>query len=139
MDVIQLNTLARQLREIALAASRKQGDAELSVAQLAVIEAVARKPDISVREITGKTGLAQSWVSKIVSEKCDEGVFVLRKDPQDQRRTLVAFSEDAHKMTFTDRGATSINNELRARYPTLSESEVERIIVLLEELHSALS
>ena len=139
MDVIQLNSLVRQLREIALTASRRQGDEELSVAQLAVIESVARTPGSSIADITRDTGLAQSWISKIVADQCSKGVFVQTKDPKDQRRTLISFSTSAEKLTFMIRGTARIDGAIKQMFPHLSPGEIELILRNLDLIHALLS
>lgn len=139
MDVIQLNALARKLREVALLASRRQGDTKLSVTQIAVIEAVARKDGISIAEIVEATGLAQSWVSKIVTDLAKDGVFTQWKSSNDQRRTLVALSDDARRMTFADRGTTPIDESLLEVNPNLTREEANEVLRLLESVNGLLS
>ena len=138
MDVVRLNALSRQLREIALGASRGHGDLDISVAQLAVIETVARAPGSTVATITRTTGLAQSWVSTIVREMTEAGVFVIGKDPDDRRRTRVSLSPDAARLTFDDRGTRSIDAGLAQAVPHLREQQVRRVVDLLTELESLL-
>lgn len=138
MDVVRLNALSRQLREIALAASRGSGDLEISVAQLAVIETVARTPGSTVATISRTTGLAQSWVSTIVRELAEAGVFVLGKDPDDRRRTRVSLSADAARLTFDDRGTRSVDSGLAHAVPQLDEKGKRRVVELLTELESLL-
>ena len=138
MDVVRLNALARRLREVALAAGRSSGDLDISVAQLAVIEAVARTPGSTVATITRTTGLAQSWVSRIVREMADAGVFVLAKDPDDRRRTRMSLSADAARLTFQDRGERSVDSGLAQTAPHLDEAGVRRVLDLLTELESLL-
>ncbi|MGR7025996.1 MarR family winged helix-turn-helix transcriptional regulator [Geodermatophilus sp. URMC 62] len=138
MDVVRLNALSRRLREVALAASRSSGDLDISVAQLAVIEAVARAPGSTVATITRTTGLAQSWVSRIVREMADAGVFVLAKDPDDRRRTRMSLSADAARLTFHDRGERSVDSGLAETASHLDEAGVRRVLDLLTELESLL-
>jgi DNA-binding MarR family transcriptional regulator len=138
VDVVRLNALSRRLREVALAASRSSGDLDISVAQLAVIEAVARTPGSTVATITRTTGLAQSWVSRIVREMADAGVFVLAKDPDDRRRTRMSLSADAARLTFHDRGKRSVDSGLAQTAPHLDETGVRRVLDLLTELESLL-
>ncbi len=138
MDVVRLNALSRRLREIALAASRGGGDLDISMTQLAVIETVARTPGSTIATITRTTGLAQSWVSTIVREMTDAGVFVLAKDPDDRRRTRVSLSPDAARLTFDERGTRSVDTGLRQAVPHLDEAGVRRVVALLTELESML-
>lgn len=138
MNVIELNSLARKLREVALTASQHEDDTKLSMAQLMVFETVARTPRVSVKEITEQTGLAQSWVSKIVAGQCEDGVFVLSQDPGDRRRTIVSLSDQAQKATFRDRGVVDIDEALTATFPHLSPEAVTQVKVLLTQLQHVL-
>jgi len=138
LDVVRLNALSRQLREVALAASHGSGDLDISVGQLAVIEAVARTPGSTVATITRTTGLAQSWVSTIVRELADAEVFVLASDPDDRRRTRVSLSPEAARLTFEDRGVRSVDAGLAQVVPHLDSAGARRVVDLLTELESLL-
>lgn len=138
VDVVRLNALSRQLREIALTASQGRGDLDISIGQLAVIEAVARQSNGTVATITRTTGLAQSWVSTIVREMADAGVFVLTSDPDDRRRTRVSLSPEAAHLTFDDRGTRSVDAGLARAAPHLDRAGTRRVLDLLVELESLL-
>lgn len=138
MNVIELSSLARRLREVALAASQQHGDSALSVAELAVIQEVARTPGTSVTGIARTTGLAQSWVSTIVHSLCQEGVFVQSKDPVDQRRTLISLSGFAQQLTFSDRGGRGVEEAVGRAFPHLDEVQVQYVMGLLAELQKTL-
>jgi len=138
VDVVRLNALSRRLHEIALVASQGSGDLDLSIAQLSVIETVARTPGSTVATIARTTGLAQSWVSTILRELADAGVFVLSKDPDDRRRTRVLLSPDAARLTFDERGTRSVETGLRQAAAHLDDSGARRVVDLLTELESLL-
>jgi DNA-binding MarR family transcriptional regulator len=138
VDVIRLNRLARQLREIALQASQGGAELPISVAQLAVVEAVARNPDSTVSMISKSTGLAQSWVSKIVRELSDQGVFAHSKNPHDRRQTRVRLDAEIRRQTFENHGARAIDDALARNAPHLDASGVRRVIELLAELDGLL-
>ena len=134
MDVLELNRLARLLREVALKASQNGEELPISASELAVIEKVARHPDITISEISRNTGLAQSRVSTIVQDLTGEGVFLLRKVPPDRRQTRVRLDPKTERQTFDDAGARPIDNVLSGAAPHLSPDDVGRLIGLLEEV-----
>ncbi|MBF6329426.1 MarR family winged helix-turn-helix transcriptional regulator [Nocardia transvalensis] len=134
MDVVRLNRLARDLREIALRASQGGGDLPISVTELAVVEHVARHPGASVGDISRGTGVAQSRISQIVQQFTREGVFALERDPEDRRRTRVRLDAELRRRAYQDHGRRDIRAALAEALPKLSESEVEHTMSLLEEL-----
>jgi DNA-binding MarR family transcriptional regulator len=138
VDVIRLNRLARQLREIALKASQGGAELPISVGQLAVVEAVARNPDSTVSMISKSTGLAQSWVSKIVRELSDQGVFAHSKDPHDRRQTRVRLDPEIHRQTFEDHGVRPIDDAVADIASHLDATGVRRVTELLVELDGLL-
>ena len=134
VDVIRLNRLARQLREIALKASQEGAELSISVGELAVIETVARNPDSTISEISRRTGLAQSWVSKIVRELSEDGVFHHGKDPNDRRQTRVRLDPEIQRRTVEDYGARPIDEAVADAAPHLDAAGVKRVKELLVEL-----
>lgn len=138
MDVIRLNRLARQLRDIALAASQGGAELPISMGQLAVIEAVARRPDSTVSMISKSTGLAQSWVSTIVREMSAQGVVRYGKDPRDRRQTLVRLDAEIARQTFEDRGTLPVDDAVAGVVSHLDAAGVRRVMQLLVELDDLL-
>jgi DNA-binding MarR family transcriptional regulator len=74
----------------------------------------------------------QPTVTKLVQRMADEGLLILRADPQDQRRTLVAASEAGL------RAARILVAEARAQEQALlahwSASEVDTLKRMLQRL-----
>lgn len=138
VNVIGLNRLARQLRDIALTASQGGAQLPISMGQLAVVEAVARHPDSTVSMISKSTGLAQSWVSKIVREMSEQGVFRYSKDPHDRRQTLVRLDPEIAHQTFEDHGRLPIDDAIVGVVPHLDAVGVRRVVELLVELDDLL-
>lgn len=134
MDVLQLNRLARLLREVALRASQNGQELPISASELAVIENVARHPDVTIGEISHNTGLAQSRVSAIVRDLTAEGVLVQRKVPPDRRQTRVRLDPRAESQMFDEFGARPVDDALSGAAPHLSPEEVTRLLLLLEEV-----
>jgi hypothetical protein len=57
-----------------------------------VLREVLAHPGSSVTDITGRTGLAQSIVSKAIARFQDQGIVEVETDPADGRRTLARVS-----------------------------------------------
>jgi DNA-binding MarR family transcriptional regulator len=139
VDVIRLNRLARQLREIALKASQGGAELTISASELAVVETVARTPDSTISEISRSTGLAQSWVSTIVREMSEQGVFQHSKDPNDRRQTRVRLDPEIHRRTLEDYGTRPIDEAVAGAAPHLDGPSVQRVKTLLVELDQLLT
>ena len=134
MDVLRLNRLARQLREIALKASQAGAELPVSVGELTVIENVARRPDSTISDISRSTGLAQSRVSKVVQDLAEKGVFQCRKDANDRRQTRVRLHPAVREQTFEEYGKRSVDRALADAFPCLDTAAVTRAVALLGEL-----
>lgn len=134
MNAGDLHRLARVMREIALTATADPGERRLSPGLLAIVEDVSHNDETSISEIAGRTGLAQSLVSKVVAELRDADVFVTRPDPADGRRVLVTIPEAMRQGVFASRGARPIDAAIRASLPDASDADVARIVRLLDEL-----
>jgi DNA-binding MarR family transcriptional regulator len=139
VDVIRLNRLARRLREIALKASQGGAELPISVGELSVVEAVARTPDSSISELSRASGLAQSWVSKIVRELSEQGVFQQTKDPDDRRQTRIRLTPEIHHRAFHEYGARPIGEAVSEAAPHLDARGVQRVKELLLELDQLFS
>jgi DNA-binding MarR family transcriptional regulator len=139
VDVIRLNRLARRLREIALKASQGGAELPISVGELSVVEAVARTPDSAISEISRTTGLAQSWVSAIVRDLSQQGVFQQTKDPNDRRQTRVRLDPEIRRTSFEDYGTRPIDHAVMQAAPHLDASGLQRVKQLLAELDQLLA
>lgn len=134
MNVRRLNKLARQLRDVALKASQDGAEFPLSTGELAIIENVARTPDITITELVHRTGLAQSWVSKVVREFTDKDIFRCTKNPSDLRQTRVRLAPKVQRETFEEHGSRSVDGALAESAPHLTEESLARAMSLLSEL-----
>ncbi|MBX9152085.1 MarR family winged helix-turn-helix transcriptional regulator [Rhodococcus qingshengii] len=139
MDVVKLNQLARRLRDIALAASQSGRELPVSVSELAVLEAVARKPDMTITALSDATGYAQSRVSKLVTALAADGVVQTIGDPSDRRRTVVRLTPDAHREAFEEYGTRDVTAAIAAAATHLTPGEVDRAVRLTEELATLLA
>lgn len=134
MNVARLHRLSRRLREVALEVSSNRDEDRISAGELAIVEDVARNPRTSIGEISRRTGLAQSLVSRTVSEMRDADVFTTGVDPTDRRRSLVDIDSETRLRLFRDRGSRPIEDELLRALPDIEPGELERVVSMLEEL-----
>lgn len=134
MDAASLHLLARRLRAVAFAATGNTGPRRFAPSDYAVIEDVAVYPESSIREITDRTAIVQSLVSRIVARYRDEGLLVTAPDPADGRRVLVSVDPATMVEVFRTRGRAPIETALIAEMPRLSPERQRRIVELLDEL-----
>lgn len=130
----QLYRLARQLREIALTAVADPDDAPIPLGLVLITDDIVHHDNTTISEITARTGLAQSLVSKTVTRLRDAGVVTTEPDPTDRRRTRVSVTATARSEIFAGRGNRSITASLRARCPDLDPDRAAVVEHHLEEL-----
>lgn len=135
MRAADLHRLARLLREIALQATGNTGPDRVNAGELAVLEDIARHPGSTIGDVTGRTGLAQSLVSRIVRGAADEGALVVEPDQQDRRRVRISLS-DRTRAAILDRAGNTVDDAVATSTPALSESERQ---ALLDHLEAALA
>jgi len=92
MRAANLHRLARTLREVALLATENTGDDRVNAGELAVLEDIARNPGSTISDITRRTGLAQSLVSRITHGMAGGGALTIQPDSSDRRRVHVDLS-----------------------------------------------
>ena len=132
MDAARLHRLVRKLTEVSRAATTDPGEPGVGVSELAIIEDVSARDGTTVSEITARTGLAQSYVSRTAAKLREAGVFTTAPDPADGRRVLLRIAPAVRQEVFRARGALPIDAALAA---TVGDAgRVPRIIALLEEL-----
>lgn len=122
MRAANLHRLARTLREIALLATENIGEDRVNAGEIAVLEDIARNPGSTISDITRRTGLAQSLVSRITHGMADGGALTIRPDSSDRRRVRVDLKPTTRKMIL-QRASNSIAVALAATTPRLSDSE----------------
>jgi DNA-binding MarR family transcriptional regulator len=101
-----------------------------------VLRDVFAHPGSSITDITGRTGLPQSYVSESVARLRDQGIVETAADPADGRRTLVRVSA-GHPRTVAAKGMASVDAALAE---ALGEPEggAAEIIETLERLAARL-
>lgn len=122
MRASELHRLARALREIALDATENVGDDRVNAGQLAVFEDIARNPGASIGDITTRTGLAQSLVSRIVHAAAAKDALIITADDRDRRKVRTELSPST-RAAILQRAGNSIESALAAHAPTLTEDE----------------
>lgn len=137
MNAGELHQLARLLREMALTATAHRGERGVPLGHLAVVEDVANHRGTSIGEIAGRTGLAQSLVSRTVAQMRDAGILRTERDPADGRRVRISVDPKARRM-LKSRGARPVAPALRATRPETSAKDLRRAEKLLEELAALL-
>lgn len=78
-----------------------------------VLRDVFAHPGSSISDITGRTGLPQSYVSESVARLRGQGILETSTDPADGRRTLVRVSAE-HPRTVALKGSASVDRALAA-------------------------
>lgn len=110
------------MREIALLSTENTGEDRVNAGELAVLEDIARNPGATIGEITRRTGLAQSLVSRITRAKAEAGVVVTAVDDLDRRKIRVDL-DPAARSQIIDRAGNTTTAALRAQTPSLTPAE----------------
>lgn len=122
MRASDLHRLARTLRDIALEATRNTGADRVNAGELAVLEDIARHPGSTIRDVTERTGLAQSLVSRIVHATAREGALTVTPDEHDRRKVRVELSKSTRE-AILQRANRSLDTALTAHTPELTDTE----------------
>lgn len=117
-----LHRLARTLREIALRATENTGDDRVNAGELAVLEDIARNPQSTISQITGRTGLAQSLVSRIARGMADAGAVTIETDHADRRKVRVDLDPRVRRVIL-ERAGNTIDEAIAISTPGLTEDE----------------
>jgi hypothetical protein len=134
VNAADLHRLARVLREVALAVTATPGQEPISAGTMAIVEDVHLNPASAIGDISERTGLAQSLVSKTVARMRERGLFTVEQDPRDGRRTLVSVAAGVSVEAFTSQSARNIDEGIRAMFPDVSSAQVNRIMLGLNVL-----
>lgn len=137
MRAADLHRLARELREIALRATENTGEDRINAGELAILEDIARHPHSAISEITRRTGLAQSLVSRITRAMADAGAVSIEPDPGDRRKVRVSLDESTRAAAL-DRADNPATEAIAAAVPTLTDEQRARLEHHLTEAASLL-
>lgn len=132
MRASELHRLARILREIALDATGNTGSERVNAGELAVLEDIAHHPSSTIRDITSRTGLAQSLVSRIVRWAEERGAVSVEVDTADRRRVRVELSP-ATRLDILERARGETAISLAAHTPLLTDEERAQLELHLKE------
>jgi DNA-binding MarR family transcriptional regulator len=122
MRAADLHRLARELREIALRATENTGPDRINAGELAVMEDIAKHPHSAISEITRRTGLAQSLVSRITRAMADAGAVVIEPDRNDRRKVRVSL-DDATRAAALSRADNPVTEAIAAAVPALNQEQ----------------
>lgn len=126
-----MHRLGKRLIDLSREVTTSAGDAELTPAEIAVIEDVLKHPDSAVSEIKVRTGFAQSHVSESVARLRERGLIETPPDAADRRRTRVRLSEPARRAVLARAGRSA--DEVIARVVE-DHTRAVRVAALLDEL-----
>lgn len=136
MRAAELHRLARDLRAIALLATENTGADRVNAGELAVLEDIVRNPGSTIAEITRRTGLAQSLVSRITRALAEGGALSITPDAVDRRKVRIELAP-ATRAAALSRADNSISKAIADSTPTLSAPErrdLERHLTEAERL-----
>lgn len=120
MNGAELHHLARRLRGIALLATGNTEADSVTAGEIAVIEDIARHPGATISDVTHRTELAQSLVSRITRAMKDAGVLRIEPDPTDGRKVRLDI-EPAARSLILGRAGNDIDDALATVAPGLDE------------------
>ncbi|MGW5382118.1 MarR family transcriptional regulator [Nocardia sp. NPDC003963] len=138
MDAASLHLVARRLRAIAFVATGNTGRRRIPPSEYAVLEDVALHPGSSIRDITERTAITQSLVSRIVARFREQGLLTTAPDPADGRRVLTTVEPGVAEEIFRARGRAPIDLALGSELPHLTPERRARVVELLDELEGLL-
>ena len=132
MNVAQLAKLNRVCRDLLVLASSEK-DRSVSPGQVAIFEDIYRHSPTTIQDITRRTELAQSFVSKTISHMKQRGVVKVRQSQADKRKSIITFNPElsGFVQAMSER---SIYNALKQYLPHASEDNITRIDALLNEV-----
>lgn len=125
--------LGRRLTKIGEEAMRGGHAPQLPAGHALVLRDVLGHPGSSVTDITGRTGLAQSIVSKAIARFQGQGIVEVETDPADGRRTLARVTA-GHLRAVRRKGAIPADAALAAALGEPGPAAVAEIISGLAEL-----
>jgi DNA-binding MarR family transcriptional regulator len=133
MDALELIMLGRKLTKIGEEAMRGGQAPPLPAGHAMVLRDVLAHPGSSITDITARTGLAQSIVSKAISRFQDQGIVEVGADPTDGRRTLARVTT-SHLGEVKRKSAAAADGVLAATLGEADPAAMAEIISSLEAL-----
>jgi DNA-binding MarR family transcriptional regulator len=134
MEALELIQLGRRLVRTGEQVLRGSGDGPVPpLGPSMVLQDVFGHPGGSVSDITGRTGLPQSYVSESVARLRDEGLVVTEVDPADRRRTLVRMNPD-HLRRVARKGSASVDAALADAFGESDPANAEALVNTLSDM-----
>jgi DNA-binding MarR family transcriptional regulator len=134
MESLELVQLGRRLVRIGEQVLRSAGDAPAPpLGPSMVLHDVFAHPGGSVTDITGRTGLPQSYVSESVARLRDQGLVVTEVDPADRRRTLVRTNPECLRRVAR-KGTASVDAALAEAFDESDPVKAEVLVNTLTEM-----
>jgi DNA-binding MarR family transcriptional regulator len=137
MDALELIMLGRRLARIGEEAMRGGQAPAPPAGHALVLRDVLAHPGSSVSDITARTGLAQSIVSKAIARFGQQGIVQTDADPADGRRTLARVTA-RHLADVRRKGALRADEALAAALGERDPAAVAGIVSGLEALAARL-
>jgi DNA-binding MarR family transcriptional regulator len=137
VDALELIILGRQLTRIGEEVMRDSNALPLPTGPALVLGDVLAHPDSSIGEVSGRTGLPQSYASESVARLREEGILETTADPTDGRKTLVRLT-GRHMRTVAKKGAVSVDAALATALGESDSKKLQSILRSLGELSSRL-
>lgn len=133
MEIAELYRLSRLLRDIALDAIAEVNHPGISAGQLMIIEDIFKHTPTTVGEVTKRTNLSQTLVSKTVQLLHDNHVVTLVQSQTDRRQTTINLDPNATHF-IQSRKHTSIQSALEKATPAITPVDRSHLEALLDEL-----
>jgi DNA-binding MarR family transcriptional regulator len=127
MDAVDLIMLGKQLVKIGETAMRGGHAPPLPAGHAVVLRDVLAHPGSSITDITARTGLVQSVVSKAIARFQAQGIVAVAADPADGRRTLARVSA-GHLESVRRKGAVPADAALAAALGEPGPADVAEIV-----------
>ncbi len=112
MNALELYQVGRWMMKVAEEAMRPENVPVTPPGARLVMSDAYQNPDSSIGGIAARTALPQSFVSEVVAQMRELGIFETRVDPTDRRRTLVRISDAVPRTIVNDVGTVQIDNRL---------------------------
>jgi DNA-binding MarR family transcriptional regulator len=132
MNLKDVTMLNRKLRGVILLASSASGK-QISSGQVTIFEDLHKYSPTTVQDITGRTKLAQSYVSKTIALMKKEGVVKIRQSRTDRRKIMITFNQELAGYVQS-MSQHSIHEALVESLPSKSSADILRVEALLAEL-----
>jgi DNA-binding MarR family transcriptional regulator len=103
-------------------ATENTGADHVNAGELAVLEDIARNRGSTITEITRRTGLAQSLVSRIVHAMSEAGAVSISPDGHDRRKVRIELDPRTREQ-INDRAGNTISDALGSYVSALAPAE----------------